>query len=55
MTRTENEIRQELAAVEAHAELIQRRLDAIIGQRDQLLAELCDTTGAASNRYVGAR
>lgn len=55
MTRSESEIRRELETVERYAEQVQRRLDAILGQRDELLAELLDLDGAASDRFVAAR
>jgi len=55
MTRTESEIRQELAACEQYAEQVTQRLEQITGQRDALVAELLDVTGASSDRYVGAR
>jgi hypothetical protein len=52
MTRTEREIQAELQIVEQYAAAITRRLEQIQGHRDQLIRELTDNEGAASNRWA---
>ena len=53
--RSEREIQQELFEAEHYAAQVRERLDRVQGVVDNLRRELCDTTGAASNRPVGVR
>lgn len=55
MSRTESEIRADLRDAEEILAKLDERRERLVGHRDQLLAELQDETGAASDRFVGGR
>lgn len=55
MTRTEQEIRADLADAELLLAKVTERQQRLQGHVDSLRRELQDTVGAASSRFVGAR
>ncbi len=53
--RTETEVRIDLADAEELLAKVSERQQRLQGHVDQLRAELLELTGAASDRFVGAR
>ena len=55
MSTDETAVRRELLVVEQHLAQLTEQAERVKARRDQLVRELCDSTGCASSRPVGVR